>query len=86
MQQQQPKQPNMVRGNRIRCPKFQQCPLCYGCRSYSTHDLDCMECAEENKKLNVCNKDLHKDDVISSFITKDKIKIEESIEFRSEEC
>lgn len=80
----EPKQPNQVRGNRIKCPKFIQCPLCYGCRAYSSHDLDCIECVSENKKKNICNKDLHKDDVITNFITKDKIKIEESITFKSE--
>lgn len=85
--QQQPKQPSHVRGNRIRCPKFIQCPLCYGCRAYSTHDLDCNECSQENHKKNICNRELHKDDVVSNFITKNKIEFskEESITFRSEE-
>ena len=80
----EPKQPNQVRGNRIRCAKFVQCPLCYGCRAYSTHDLECIECASENKKKNICNKELHKDDLISQFITRNKIEIEEFITFKSE--
>lgn len=81
---QEPKQPNHVRGNRIKCIKFIQCPLCYGCRAYSTHDLDCLNCVEENKKKNICNKELHKDDIISKFITKNKIEINEQIIFKSE--
>ena len=27
------KQPNMVRGNRISCANYKQCPMCYGCRN-----------------------------------------------------
>lgn len=81
---QEPKQPNQVRGNRIRCPKFIQCPLCYGCRAYSTADLDCIECSEENKKKNICNTELHREDLISQFITKNKIEIDEEITFQSE--
>lgn len=80
----EPKQPNQVRGNRIRCPKFIQCPLCYGCRAYSSHDLDCIECEKENKKKNICNKELHKDDVITKFITKNKISFDEKVIFKSE--
>lgn len=79
------KQPNMVRGNRINCPNFVMCPLCYGCRSYSSHDLNCRECEKENKKKNICNIELHKSDVVAKFITRNKIEIEESITFKSEE-
>lgn len=78
---QEPKQPNQVRGNRINCPKFVQCPLCYGCRNYSSHDLECIACKEENFKKNVCNKKLHKDDLIAKFITKNKVELKEQIEF-----
>ena len=78
---QQPKQPSHVRGNRIGCPKFSMCPLCYGCRSYSSHDLECQECVSENKKKNICNKELHKDDVVANFITKNQLKIDEPIVF-----
>lgn len=80
---QQPKQPSHVRGNRIRCPKYSMCPLCYGCRAYSTHDLECRECEEENKKRNICNKELHKDDIIADFITRNKTEITDSIQFES---
>lgn len=75
------KQPNKVRGNRINCSKFIQCPLCYGCRAYSSHDLECNQCKEENFKYNVCNKKLHKDDLIAKFITKNKVEFTEEIKF-----
>lgn len=78
---QQPKQPSHVRGNRVSCPKYIMCPLCYGCRSFSSHDLECRECEEENKKKNICNTELHKDDVVSNFITKTKIELEEPVTF-----
>lgn len=76
------KQPNHVTGNRFRCPNFKKCPLCYGCRAYSTHDLNCLECVN-NKKRDICNKDLHRDDLIDKFITKDKIEFEGAITFES---
>lgn len=78
---QQIKQPNHVRGNRINCNKFIQCPLCYGCRNYSTHDLECIACKEENFKKNICNKALHRDDLIANFITKSKVEIKEASSF-----
>ena len=55
-----------VRGSKIKCINYQKCPLCYG----------------ENKKFNICNKDLHRDDVTSKFITKEIIKINK-VEFKS---
>ena len=54
----------------------------YGCRRYSSIDPECRKCYEENKKFNICNKDLHRDDVTSKFITKEIIKINK-VEFKS---
>lgn len=76
------KQPNHVLGFKERCPKFIQCPICYGCRSYSTHDIDCEKCAV-NKKRDVCNKELHRDDLIEKLISKDVIKMKEPVTFMS---
>ena len=47
-----------VRGSKIKCINYQKCPLCYGCRRYSSIDPECRKCYEENKKFNICNKDL----------------------------
>lgn len=79
------KTPSKVRGNRVGCMKFIQCPLCYGCRAYSTHDIECSECALENKKENICNTELHKTKLIGDFVGKRSIEVSESISFRSEE-
>ena len=78
----EPKKPAHVLGNIIRCPRFIQCPLCYGCRAYSTANLDCKQC-EANRKRNICNKDLHTDKVISQFITKNRVQLDEGAKFES---
>lgn len=78
----EPKKPSHVLGNQIKCLKFSQCPLCYGCRSYSSSDLDCIKCTEDSKK-NICNTTLHKSDLINNFITKTNIKFDEPIHFES---
>ena len=51
MRPKKPKTVNDVRGARERCINFQSCPLCYGCRRYSSSDSDCQQCLLENKKL-----------------------------------
>lgn len=78
-----PKTIHDVRGSRIKCVNFQKCPLCYGCRRYSSIDPQCKICAEENKKLNICNKDLHRDEVTAKMITKENIKTDEIISFKN---
>ena len=73
------KEPNDVYGFRNRCPSYSGCPLCYGCRSYDSANLQCLECAK-NKKNNICNKSLHKDNLINQLISKTKIKIKKGEE------
>ena len=82
MRPKKPKTVNDVRGAREKCINFQSCPLCYGCRRYSSADPDCQQCLLENKKFNICNKDLHKDDIVAKMITKNNIEIN-NIEFKS---
>ena len=72
-----------VRGSLIKCVNFQKCPLCYGCRRYSSIDPDCKICLEQNKKNNICNKDIHRDDLAAKMITKDTIKFKTPIAFTS---
>ena len=55
------------------CIKYEKCPFCFGCRAYSTHDLDCQECAKEKK--NICNTKKHRHDLINKMITKTKINV-----------
>lgn len=76
------KKPSHVLGNQIKCLNFSQCPLCYGCRSYSSSDLNCIKCTK-NKKRDICNVNLHKPDLINKFITKTNIKFDKPIQFNS---
>lgn len=71
-----------VRGYQVNCINFQKCPLCYGCRRYSSIDPECQICLL-NKKQNICNKDLHRDDLVSKMITKSVIMLDQSIAFAS---
>jgi|GEM_PF-1478689 hypothetical protein len=72
-----------VRGSRINCVNFQKCPLCYGCRRYSSIDPECRICLLENKKQNICNVNLHRDEVTAKMITKGNILLQGSLEFNS---
>ena len=68
----QAKQPNQVRGNKIHCPNYVQCTLCYGCRNYDSRITECRQCFEEGnigqkRNFNVCNKDLHTEDALNKM-------------------
>ena len=69
------KQPSDVRGVRIRCPHFEQCPLCYGCRNYNPKYLKCQECKLENEKQNICKTDRHRADLLEKMILRERIEI-----------
>jgi hypothetical protein len=77
----EPKKPAHVLGNIIRCPRFIQCPLCYGCRAYDSANLDCKQC-EDNRKRDICNVQLHTNEIVSKFITKNKLEFDE-VKFES---
>lgn len=79
---QESKKPAHVLGNIIRCARYIQCPLCYGCRAYSSAYLECTQC-EANRKRDICKKDLHTDSIVSQFITKNKTEFNEEITFES---
>jgi len=69
------KNPNDVRGMRISCPSFEQCPLCYGCRNFNSKYDDCRKCQSENAKQNICKTDRHRPDLLEKMIMKEKIVI-----------
>lgn len=69
------KNPHDVRGRKIDCARFEACPLCYGCRAYNSRFIKCHKCRTENKKLNICNTQLHRADLIAKMITKEVIKV-----------
>jgi hypothetical protein len=66
------KQPNQVRGNKIQCPHYVSCTICYGCRSYDSRLPECRECYEQgidgsNRNFNVCNKNLHTEEALNKM-------------------
>lgn len=81
-----PKQPNQVRGNKIGCINYQMCPVCYGCRAYDNRDEDCVICFAEgkdgsNRNFNVCNTQLHESWKINNMVTRNKVHVENELEF-----
>ena len=58
------------------CPNYQECPVCYGCRNYDSSFMKCRHCAEAMKK-NVCNRKLHRPDLIARLITREVIDLRE---------
>lgn len=70
------KNPKDVRGMRVRCPRFEQCPLCYGCRAFDSHSLECAKCERENRKLNICNREKHKPSILAKMIKREVIEVE----------
>lgn len=77
-----PKTVHDTRGSKIKCINFQKCPLCYGCRRYNSADPECKQCLND-KKINICNTELHRDEVTAKMITKENIIINEKIEFKN---
>lgn len=76
-----PKTTHDVRGDKVGCANFQKCPLCYGCRRFSDTDPECLICMNENRKMNICNTELHKEDVVARFITRELFEFNEPITF-----
>ena len=55
---------NTPLGARLHCPNFDPCPLCYGCRNYDSAVVRCERCYEDNKKSNICNRELHTEEAL----------------------
>lgn len=72
------KQPNHVLGKKTNCPNFTQCAICFGCRSYSTSVIECEKCTV-NRKRDICNRELHRADLVNKLISKNEIKFDEAI-------
>lgn len=73
------KKANQVRGNKISCINFQQCPMCFGCRAFDSRDEECINCKEDGEQgkrnFNICNTDLHESWKVNAMVTKNKIII-----------
>lgn len=69
------KEPKDVLGYQINCPDYQQCPLCYGCRSYDPSYYKCVNLCGRNIKHNVCKTDKHKENLLAKMIKRTIIHI-----------
>lgn len=72
MKPNRPKQKNDVFGRVNACVNYSECPLCYGCRNYSSSNQECLLCVEE-RKTNICNTERHKPKPISMLVQRNKI-------------
>lgn len=57
------------------CPNYMECPLCYGCRNYDEHIVECVENCGEDRKQNVCNTARHKYDLLAKLLSKEIVKV-----------
>lgn len=57
------------------CQWFNPCPLCYGCRNHDSNFARCQKCFDTDKKFNICNTDLHKEEILSMMIRRETITI-----------
>lgn len=72
------KTPNSALGARRNCPNFDPCPLCFGCRSYDSAVVKCGLCYEEDRKANICNRELHTEKALAVMLQmKNKTYIKE---------
>ena len=70
------KRPTDVMGNKINCPEFSMCPICYGCRAVNSSSA-CDICRQDAKQ-NICNLNLHRPDLIEKFISKTSLTIKDT--------
>lgn len=68
------KTPDSVKGAKIRCPDFNPCPLCYGCRNYDPSYYKCIMTCGGNKN-DVCNTSKHNDRALKLMIRRPEIAV-----------
>lgn len=63
------------------CSAFDECPLCYKCRSYNSSHLACRDCvlAEEGS---ICNKEKHNEQVLNMMVRRERIDLDANAEKR----
>lgn len=59
---------NTPLGAQKNCPDFDPCPLCFGCRNYTSYRIKCKACAEEDHKKNICKRELHTEKALSLML------------------
>ncbi len=72
-----------VKGWQMDCINYEACPLCYGCRAYNPSHMKCVSKCGENHKMNVCNTQRHRADLVAKMITKERIVVSSKITTRN---
>lgn len=62
------------------CSAFQECPLCYKCRSYNSSHEACRKCVLTEEKLH-CNTELHSEHVLNIMVKRERIDLD-GLDFR----
>ena len=63
-----------VSGYINRCPEYEACPLCYGCRKYDSSMIRCITFCGRDKAKNVCNAKRHKAELVAKMLSSKTIK------------
>lgn len=58
-----------------KCPDFNPCPLCYGCRNYDPSYYKCIMICGGNVKYNTCDTHKHNDKALSLMIRPQEVNI-----------
>lgn len=64
-----------VKGALINCKDFDPCPMCYGCRNFTTNRVKCINKCGVNEKFDTCNVSRHRPDLLARMITKERIVV-----------
>ena len=59
---------NSALGAEIACPRFDPCPLCFGCRNYDSGTVACDKCCDHDFKGNVCNTGKHTEHALNLML------------------
>ena len=61
-------------GFKSKCPSYNPCPLCYGCRAYGSLYMMCRKC-EKNPKRDICDREKHRESLLSRMIKREIIEV-----------
>ena len=57
------------------CSVFEECPLCYKCRSYNPSHVACQSCVLKEEG-SLCKRELHTPSVLSRMIRRERIDLD----------
>jgi|SRR5579875_1305987 len=62
--------------HKVNCPDFEECPLDYKCRNFNPKYMKCQNCIL-NQDGQICNTKLHTHEVLSVFIKRSRVNLDE---------